>query len=157
MKLDRDTILEALLTEMHNHVASPDTRSDISIQQTSYDSSEMQDVIAHIRNCNGDVKWIEDGAMMAYTNNKVSLFQILDYLDENDDVLDYEFLTDIDILDIQNYLDKLKQRKIPIEFFKLADEQIMAYHGILKTELPNAPIFKKIMQKDIERALLNNR
>ena len=90
MKLDRDTILEALLTEMHNHVASPDTRSDISIQQTSYDSSEMQDVIAHIRNCNGDVKWIEDGAMMAYTNNKVSLFQILDYLDENDDVLDYE-------------------------------------------------------------------
>lgn len=90
MKLDREQFIKTLLSEMQSFVPSPDTRSDISIQQTSNDSSEIQDVISHIRSCNGDIKWVEDGAMMAYTNNKVSLFQILDYLDDNDDVLDYE-------------------------------------------------------------------
>ena len=96
------------------------------------------------------------GGFTAETMDSIKSFQGVTVF-PCDDVLDYEFLTDIDILDIQNYLDKLKQRKIPIEFFKLADEQVIAYHGILNTELPNVPIFEKIMQKDIERALLNNR
>lgn len=124
MKLDRDTFLRALITEMHSHVASPDTRADINIQQTSYDSSEMQDVIAHIRNCNGDVKWIEEGAMMAYTNNKVSLFQILDYLDENDDVLDYEvqfMKTDLNgvNIDVTDEIDIDDVRDMNNFFFKI--------------------------------------
>lgn len=89
MNYNRDQLLESLLTEMQDSIPYADTRADIAIQQTS-ESSEIQDVIAHIRNMNGDIKWIEEGAIMAYTNNKVSFFQITDYLDENDDVLDYE-------------------------------------------------------------------
>lgn len=90
MSLDRQTFVNALITEMENNIPYADNRADISIQQTSEDSSEIQDVIAHIRSCGGDIKWIEDGAIQAYTNNKVSFFQITDYLEENDNVLDYE-------------------------------------------------------------------
>lgn len=123
MKLDRDQILSAILQEMNNFIPAPDTRADISIQQTS-DESEIQDVIANIRNRNGDIKWIEDGAIMAYTNNKVALFQILDYLDENDNVLDYEVqLMQVDLngvnVDVTDEIDIDDVRDMNNFFFKV--------------------------------------
>lgn len=87
--IDKSVWLKAIKEELHNSVPSADTRADIAIQQT-VDDSEIQEVIANVRARNGDVKWIDEGLIMTYTNNKVSLFAILDYLDENDYVLDYE-------------------------------------------------------------------
>lgn len=91
MNLDREQIIQALITEMNHNLPIADNRADISIQQTDNESSEIQDVISNIRMHGGDVKWIEDGAIMAYTNNKVSFLHITDYLDENDDVLDWDY------------------------------------------------------------------
>ena len=68
------------------------------------------------------------GGLTTETMDSIKSFQCVTVL-PCDDVLDYEFLTDIDILDIKNYLDKLKQRKIPTEYFELADEQSRTPHG----------------------------
>ncbi len=96
VEINRSEWIKVIKEEMNNYIPSPDTRADIAIQQTSTDS-EIQDVIAHVRVNNGDVRWIEEGAIMAYTNNKVSLFAITDYLDDNDNVLDY----DIQLMEVQ--------------------------------------------------------
>lgn len=96
VEINRSEWIKVIKEEMNNYIPSPDTRADIAIQQTSTDS-EIQDVIAHVRVNNGDVRWIEEGAIMAYTNNKVSLFAITDYLDDNDNVLDYE----IQLMEVQ--------------------------------------------------------
>ena len=95
MSATRDQRVKALLKEMNSQLSLPDprvpdTRSDNQVQQTSSDSSEIQEVVSNVRMHGGDTKWIEDGAIMTYTSNKTSFFHILDYLDDNDNVYDYE-------------------------------------------------------------------
>lgn len=89
LNINKSEWVKAIKEELQNSIPTADTRADISIQQT-VDDSEIQEVIANVRARNGDVKWIDEGLIMTYTNNKVSLFAILDYLEENDYVLDYE-------------------------------------------------------------------
>lgn len=89
LELDKKQWVQAIKEAMQNQLPVPDSRADIAIQQTDTDS-EIQLVIANVRACNGDVRWIDEGEIMTYTNNKVSLFQIMDYLDTDDNVLDYE-------------------------------------------------------------------
>lgn len=88
-ELTRDEMIKSIKESMYSSLPYADNRSDIAIQQTSTDS-EIQDVIAHVRVNNGDIRWIEDGVIMAYTNNKVALYSICDYLDDNENVLGYE-------------------------------------------------------------------
>lgn len=88
-QLNKQEWINAIKEEMNSLTGYADTRSDIQTQQTS-DDSEAQDIISHVRILGGDIKEIEDGAILAFTNNKTSLYSILDFLDENEYVFDYE-------------------------------------------------------------------
>lgn len=119
----RDEWIQIIKGQMNESVSYADNRSDIAIQQTSTDS-EIQDVIAHVRVNNGDIRWIEEGVIMAYTNNKQSLFAICDYLDENDNVYEYELsLMEVQLngvnVDVTDEIDLDDVRDMHNFFFKI--------------------------------------
>lgn len=86
---NREEMVNALVQQAIDNLSPPDTRADYQIQPSS-DNIEMDVVMAKVRNAGGETRWNEDGAFMAQTNNKVALFAIVDLLDEDDTVYDYE-------------------------------------------------------------------
>ena len=86
---NREGMVNALVQQAIDNLSPPDTRADYQIQQSS-DNNEMDVVMAKVRNAGGETRWNEDGAFMAQTNNKIALFAIVDLLDKDDTVYDYE-------------------------------------------------------------------
>lgn len=119
---NREQLKQLIKEQLESSLPYADTRADVQVQQTS-ESSEIMDVIAHIRFCDGQVQYVEDGAILANTNNKIALFQILDYLDANDNVLDYDVMlmqTDAvgGVRDVSDEIDIDDVRDMKYFFFK---------------------------------------
>lgn len=120
---NRDEIKKLIKEQLESSLPYADTRADIQVQQTD-PSSEIMDVIAAIRFLNGQIQYVEDGAILATTNNKQSFFAIIDALDKNDNVLDYEpFLMQTDavggVRDVTDEIDIDDVRDMKYFYFKV--------------------------------------
>ena len=123
MKYSREDMVNALVEQAIKDMTIPDTRADYQISQSS-ESSELSHIMAKVRNAGGETRWVEDGAFMAQTGNKVSLFAILDLLDLDDNVLDYEvFLMETQlngvVVDVSDDVDIDDVRDMNNMFFKI--------------------------------------